>query len=233
MAIVVDPRFRAGGAADQPESGGSILRNIAAKTPGVDYYPPTDQLGSYGQGPLGEPTFEPFDHAYVDWLVKRTQEEDAADQSRPPAATYSRMSPTPQPATRADPGARSADGNFQVAQAESDAWRREIGKYYPHFQTDAPPPPDKTRQQLLDQAARDEAWAKNLNQTADALERGSDALYDLDPDQRDYLDEHGGQLTTEIDGAIVTGGWLGSRQAAKFYSERAKRARAKAATAPK
>ena len=29
----------------------------------MDYYPPTDQLGSYGQGPLGEPTFEPFHHA--------------------------------------------------------------------------------------------------------------------------------------------------------------------------
>lgn len=192
MAIIVDPRFHAGAASDQPDGDGSILRYIAAKTPGVDYHPPTGQLGSYGRGPLGEPTFEPFHHSYVDWLVKRTEEEGAANQPRPRAAADPRTSSMPQPATRANPGGRSADGSFQLAQSESDAWRREIGKHYPHFQTDAPPPPDKTQQELLDQADRDEAWAEGLTSTADALEKGSDSLDELDPADREHLEKGGG-----------------------------------------
>jgi hypothetical protein len=119
MAIGVDPRFRAGGAGDQSDRGGSILRYIAAKTPGVDYHPPTGQLGSYGRGPLGEPTFEPFHHTYVDWLMKRTQEEDASAPQRPATVRDFRIK-----GPASDAGSQAPGSNDQSAMTsrESSPW---------------------------------------------------------------------------------------------------------------
>lgn len=234
MAIVIDPRFRAGGAGDQPDEGGSILRYIAAKTPGVDYYPPTDQLGSYGHGPRGEPTFEPFHHAYVDWLVKRTQEEDAPARSRPRGAAYPPMFAALQPAVSADPGGRSADGSFQVAQSESDAWRREIGKYYPHFQTDAAPPPDKTRQELLDQAQRDDAAAASMQWYGKQLEGAGDDIDDMDTLHKEYAEKPAGLPgSADAFAAAHTVAGIKLQEAAKRRRERAQQAREQAAKMPK
>jgi hypothetical protein len=228
----------------QPLDEESLLRSIAANTPGVEYDSPSGQLGSYGRGPLGEPTFAPFHPNYVAWLKDGAQEAASSDLRQLPAAN-SRMPSIPQSAEGADPAdARksSSDGRLQLAQNEvstGEVSGDDSHRYYPHFhlkQPVVPPPPPpyvKTKKQLLDQATGDEAWARGLNETADALEKGSDSLDDLDPADREHLEEQGGAHSTEIDGALMTGGWLSMRHSAKFFAERARKARAKAASMPK
>ena len=119
MAFVVHPRFHPDGANDQPEGVGSLFRDIAARTPGVDYHPPTGQLGSYGRGPLGEPTFEPFHHTYVDWLVKRTQEDGGASSPRSLSTDDLRME---RPPVSAESQARAWNDLSAVASRERSSW---------------------------------------------------------------------------------------------------------------
>lgn len=69
---------------DPPQDEESLLRSIAANTPGVEYHPASGQLGSYGFGPGGEPTFAPFHPDYVDWLKQKAFESNAAAGPHPP-----------------------------------------------------------------------------------------------------------------------------------------------------
>ena len=234
----VPPRSQPPANTRQPQDEESLLRSIAANTPGIAYDPPSRQLGSYGRGPLGEPTFAPFHPNYVDWLKERAQGAASSDQRQPPAAER-RMPYTPRSADGADPaGARksSSDGHLDLAQngvSTDEVSADEVHKYYPHPRLKPPVvPPPPSSEELVRQAQRDEIAAKRGQRwanTADDISENSD----LDPFDAEYVDHRSGGKWVETirDGATLAAIIL--RHDAKLRAERARRAREEARKRPR